>query len=232
MEKAGQRALIFVNGELANPQALRAMVRPDDYLVAVDGGMRHLRALNLQPALLIGDLDSVDAHEVDALRAQGVRVMQYPVHKNETDLELAVEAVLQTGCKILLIVGALGGRLDMTLANLFLLLLPALVSVDACLEDGIEEVFLIRAGSIGREINGRPGERVSLLPLGGPAVGVCTAGLFYPLKGETLYPEHTRGISNHMLDSKASVRLDAGTLICIHTRQLAAGALFIGEKGI
>lgn len=118
----------------------------------------------------------------------------------------------------MLILGALGGRLDMTLANIFLLDLPELANIDARLEDGCEEVFFIRPGSQGRVIEGIAGDRVSLLPLGGPASGVMTRGLYYPLHGETLYPERTRGISNVMLDSQARVMLEAGQLICIHTR--------------
>jgi thiamine pyrophosphokinase len=232
MQILGRRALIFANGDLMDRQALRAMIRPDDFLVAADGGLRHLRALGLQPEVLIGDLDSVEPEEVDALRAQGVRIEQYPVHKDETDLELAVEMVLQAGCKTLLIVGALGGRLDMTLANLFLLTLPALKKVDARLEDGIDQVFLIRAGLTGRVIEGLPGDRVSLLPLGGPVRGVHTTGLFYPLHAETLYPERTRGISNRMLEPQAHVSLESGTLICIHSRQQDAGEQSIGGNKV
>ena len=66
---------------------------------------------------------------------------------------------------------------------------------------------------------GLPGDIVSLLPLGGPAHGVSTQGLRYPLNGETLFPDRSRGVSNEMIDAEAHVRLDGGTLICIHTRK-------------
>lgn len=82
----------------------------------------------------------------------------------------------------------------------------------------MEEVFLIRPASGQCLIEGNRGDRVSLLPLGGPAAGVQTTGLNYPLRGETLYPERTRGISNEMVDHEAGVRLQSGVLICIHTR--------------
>lgn len=214
----GARALIFANGEQFDAQAVARFILPSDFLIAADGGLRHIRALGLAPALLIGDLDSVDPAELDALKAQGTRIVSYPVHKDETDLELAVEEALREGYADLRIIGALGGRLDMTLGNIFLLLLPELEKVDARLEDGVEEVFLIRPGAEPRSIEGTAGDRVSLLPIGGPASGVQTSGLHYPLRGETLYPERTRGISNRMLKPVANVRLENGTLICIHTR--------------
>ncbi len=217
-----KRALVFANGEQIDLAAVGGMIRPADTLVAVDGGLAHLRRLGREPALLVGDLDSVSAEEIDRCRRNpAVRVMQYPVHKDETDLELALLTVAQEGYTHILVLAALGGRLDMTLANISLLALPELSGVDVRLEDGIDEVFLVRPGELGREIDGRPGDRVSLLPWGGPAGGIHTAGLYYPLRGESLYPERTRGISNQMTETKARVTLQTGLLICIHTRMTA-----------
>lgn len=217
----GKRALIFANGPQLDLEAVRALIRPGDVRIAADGGLQHLHRLGLQPDLLVGDLDSVTPDEVEALKSGLVRVEQHPVHKNETDLELALLAALREGCDAILILGGLGGRLDMTLANIFLLELPELAGIDVRLEDGREEVFLISPGDaeLGGLIEGRPGDIVSLLPLGGPAGGIRTSGLYYPLRGETLYPERTRGISNQMVAPQASVTLETGWLICIHTRQ-------------
>lgn len=212
------RALLFVNGDQFDQAAVQMFVQPGDFLVAVDGGLRYTTRLGLDPDLLIGDLDSVSAQEIDRVsRAQG-RVVRHPVDKDETDLELALLAVLRAGYREIIILGALGGRLDMSLANISLLLLPELAACDVRLEDGIEEVFLIRAGSPGAGISGQVGDRVSLLPWGGPAVGIRTEGLFYPLDGETLFPERTRGISNRMVVDQAKVVLESGLLVCIHTR--------------
>ncbi len=217
-----KRALVFVNGEQIDLAAVKQMVRPTDTLVAVDGGLNHLRRLGLEPALLVGDLDSVPPQEVDRCRRNpDVRVIQHPIHKDETDLELALLAMVQEGHTSILVLAALGGRLDMTLANISLLALPELNGVDVRLDDGIEEVFLIRPGEPVHPIDGRPGDRVSLLPWGGPAGGIYTAGLYYPLRGESLYPERTRGISNQMVEHQARVTLQTGMLICIHTRSTA-----------
>jgi thiamine pyrophosphokinase len=222
-EQTSKRALIFANGEQINLEAVRALVQPEDYRVAADGGLRHLRSLGLEPDLVIGDLDSLEPAEVEQLKRQGVRVDQHPVHKDETDLELALEAARIAGYTRMLVVGALGGRLDMTLANILLLGLPGLAGCDVRLEDGLEEVFLISANNdpeqAGGSIHGQPGDRVSLLPIAGPARGIRTSGLYYPLRGETLYPERTRGISNQMVEEHARVTLEKGQVICIHTRQ-------------
>lgn len=215
-----KRALIFANGDQIDLEAVRRLVQPEDFLVAVDGGFYHLERLGFVPGLVIGDLDSLSPVVVERLRQNpSVRVSQYPVQKDETDLELALLSAARDGYTSIRVLAALGGRLDMTLANIFLLALPDLAGLDIRLEDGIEEVFLIRPGEEGGVIKGQPGDRVSLLPLGGPTGGIHTAGLFYPLRGETLYYERSRGISNQMIEHEARVTLETGQLICIHTRK-------------
>lgn len=214
-----KRALIFANGTVFHVEAVRALLRAGDYIIAADGGLRFVHALGLQPHLLIGDLDSITPEELNTMRLlSGVEVEQHPVQKNETDLELAIGAALAAGARTILILAALGGRLDMTLSNIFLLLLPELAGCDVRLEDGVEEVFLIRPGE-GGTITGSPGDTVSLLPWGGPAEGIRTEDLSYPLRGETLLPERSRGLSNEMTSTRARVTLERGLLICVHTRK-------------
>ncbi len=211
-----KRIWIFVNGCLAQPERLRTFFQPVDRLIAADGGQRYLEQLGLRAERVIGDLDSLSAVELAQFQAHGGIVERYPTEKDETDLELALEWALRQNPTDIRIAAALGGRLDQTLGNLSLLTRPDLATLDVRLEDGHEEVFLIRAE---RSITGQVGETVSLLPWGGPANGVSTQGLQYPLRGETLYPERTRGISNVMTAPQAWVRLDGGLLICVHTHQ-------------
>lgn len=214
-----RRALIFANGTQIHLPFVADLIEPSDMLIAADGGLRFLDQLGRRPDLLIGDMDSIEHSRIEALAASGTQIKRLSVHKDETDLELAVAAALSHGCDSLLIIGALGGRLDMTLANIFSLL-QLHSGVAARLEDGLEEIFLIHGSPAAEErlIEGRAGDRVSLLALGGPAVGITTRALEYPLRAETLFPAQARGVSNRMLESQAAVALNAGTLICIHTR--------------
>ena len=78
------------------------------------------------PDLLIGDLDSVPPEQIDSMASQAVEIQRFPVEKDETDLELALFEVARRGYKEIFLVGALGGRIDQTLANLFLLQMPEL----------------------------------------------------------------------------------------------------------
>ncbi len=209
------RALIFVNGLLPNPDAARALLRPDDFLIAADGGTRHALALGLTPHVVIGDLDSLPEGERQRLERAGARLIRHPADKDETDLELALAYALQEGFRTIRIIAALGGRLDQTLANLALLTDPALAGVDVRLDDGVEEAFFVRDQAT---VRGRAGEVVSLLPWGAPAEGVVTEGLRWALHGEALIPHKSRGVSNEMLGAEAAIRLRAGLLLCVHRR--------------
>jgi thiamine pyrophosphokinase len=210
------RAVLFVNGQVADLEAAHNLVHPGDLLIAVDGGARHLTAMGLLPEILIGDLDSLSADEVAYYQEKGVTIQRFPVEKDETDLELAIQYAVHQGASSLLIIGALGGRVDQTLANIFLLTSPALSGLDARLDDGVEAVTIIRNRAI---IHGRPGDTLSLLPLGGPTQGISTTGLRYPLHSETLYPYRSRGVSNELLANQAEITLNEGVCICVHARK-------------
>lgn len=211
------RFVIFANGTLPDPDSARGLIRPDDYLIAADGGSRHALAMGLIPAVVIGDLDSYDA---PAKRAGGStpgapRIIPFPADKNQTDLELALEYAVQAGFDEIVIIAALGGRLDHTLGNLSLLGDPRFAG--ARVDDGVEEAFFCRGQA---EIRGRSGETVSLIPWGGPVSGVRTEALRWPLFDETLYPDKTRGISNEMTGEVARVSIGSGLLLIVHRRNV------------
>jgi len=213
MTQHTKRVLLFANGDLPSPEKILAQISDEDFLVAVDGGLRHMIALNLTPDLIIGDLDSADPGDVQRYQAQGVEVRKYPIDKDDTDLELAIQAARELGPKSIRIIAALGNRLDQTLGNIFLLTQPQLADDDIRLIDGVQEVFLIHKATA---IHGLEGQRVSLLPLLGPVEGIQTEGLKYPLENEMLYPDRTRGISNQMTADSATVTITKGVLLCIH----------------
>ena len=168
------------------------------------------------PSIIIGDLDSLTPEERRRLKAQPVEIQQHSRDKDETDLELALHYAYTSGYRKILVVGALGGRLDQTLGNLSLLTNPEFAMLDICMDDGVEETFITRDRC---ELHGRPGDIVSLIPWNGEVRGVCTEGLHWPLRDETLFPDKTRGISNEMENEIAAISQKSGLLLVIHHRQ-------------
>lgn len=210
------RLLIFANGIVPKLEFARSLIQSGDILMAADGGTRIALALGLFPSIVIGDLDSLTPEERQKLNAKGVEIQQYSRDKDETDLELAFHYASKNGFREILVVGALGGRLDQTLGNLSLLTNPELAALDVRLDDGVEEAFFTRRWC---EIHGKPADIVSLIPWGGEVSGVCTEGLHWPLDNEALFPDKTRGISNEMSLETATISLKSGLLLVIHHRQ-------------
>ena len=211
---SNRKAVLFVNGEAGDLTSLP--LEPNDYLIAVDNGWRHLSALGLLPQLLIGDLDSLPASAQQAASEHAIETLRYPVEKDQTDLELALNVAVQRGFMRIMLACALGGRLDHTLGSLSLLARPDLAQKEVWMEDGLCEVRLTRGElSIATE----PGDLVSLIPWQGDALGIHTEGLYYPLHNETLHIAATRGISNLALGASASLSVRSGTVLVIHYHQ-------------
>ena len=210
-----QRIIIFANGELPDLNKARSLLQNEDYILCADGGTRHALALGVKPDLIIGDMDSAEKGQLQELQANGVAIELFLHDKNETDLELAINHALGLNPDRILIVAALGGRLDQTLANITLLTGTRLSHFDIRLDDGVEETFLCRDRV---EILGSGGDLISLIPWQGAVTEVQTAHLKWPLRQETLYPDKTRGISNEMTGDTASVSIGSGLLLIVHRR--------------
>ncbi len=211
------RIIVFANGIIENPAAEAARwVRPGDCAVAADGGTRHALAAGLMPAHVIGDLDSLSPDQRARLEAAGTTLHAHPPAKDETDLELALTwAAAQSDVTEIVILGALGGRPDQALANLLLLALPALTGRTVIIADGAWTIHCLRGGETAT-FHGQSGDTLSLIPLGGDAVGVTTGGLAYPLRNETLHFGLGRGVSNEFVGETATVSLQTGLLWCLH----------------
>jgi len=181
-------------------------------VVAADRGVEHAQALGLDVDLVVGDLDSASPDAVLAAEAAGARIEKHPAEKDLTDLELALHSALALSPARILVLAGDGGRIDHLLASLLVLGRPAWADVDVDAEMGAATVHVVRRE---RELQGRPGELVSLLALGGPAENVRTEGLAYPLAGETLEPGSTRGISNVFVGERARVSVERGVLLAV-----------------
>lgn len=209
------RAILFVNGILDEPRTFAARIAADDLLIAVDGGARHLLAMGRLPGLLVGDLDSVEPALVEAWARDGVLIQRHPEMKDQTDLELAIECALSAGAAEIWLAGALGGRMDHTLANL-LILAQREWPVPLYIVDGMQVARLLR-GPADAWINGAPGDLLSAIPLSERVTGISYEGLAYPLTDATLALGSTRGVSNVFVEGRARVRLGSGLVLVITT---------------
>lgn len=208
--------IVLAGGDPVDP-ADRSLVPAGAFVVAADSGLDAAETLGIGVDVVVGDMDSVSAPALRRAEKAGARIERHPADKDTTDLELALVAALEVGSDEIVVLGGHGGRLDHLLGNALLLASPRFVDRNIRWQIGAVTVMPGRPGHT-TEIAGAPGDRVSLLPVGGPATGIVTTGLVWPLAGENLEPGSTRGISNEMAAAVATIDLTAGIVLIIHER--------------
>jgi thiamine pyrophosphokinase len=209
------RAVIFVNGIITNYASTTAWLRADDLLICANGGTRHCLALGRVPHALVGDLDSIDAVTAQQLAGQGVIFERHPRAKDETDLELAVAYAVRQGVQRVLLLGALGGRLDQMVANL-LMMARTDWPVRMMLADEQQLAQVVAAGEQ-LTLEAPMGSTVSVIPLTATVTGITYTGLEYPLTNHTLLLGSTRGVSNVIIGSPATIQVASGLLLVVQT---------------
>jgi len=208
---------IFANGKF-NHHTIK-LYKPTK-IIAADGGARHCKNLGIKPDVLIGDLDSIAPDILAFLESGDVDIVRHPENKNETDLELAINYAVEHGAMEITLYGLLGGRWDMSFANIMLLASPQYSMVDFQVIGDNLKLNILRGGK-SITLYGKPGDLISVLPLGGNAQGVTYTGLAWPLKGANLYLGSPLGMSNTMLENEATIRLVSGTLLIFHDLQIS-----------
>lgn len=213
---AGQRsAVVVIGGEPPDPQ-LAGRVPDGADVICADSGLDHALALGLDPAVVIGDLDSVSAAGLERARRAGVAVLEHPCDKDATDTALALALAADRGYGRIVVLAGGGGRLDHALAALLALADPDLAEVgelEAWFGSTLVRVLHGPAETTVEAV--RPGSTVSLLPLAGTAHQVTTTGLRWPLDGEDLPAGTTRGVSNELAGRTATVSVAAGVLAVV-----------------
>ena len=209
--------LIFANGELGDIPELPELLDQADLIIAADGGANHCFRLGIIPDMLIGDFDSVDAAILEESMARGVIIQRHVPAKDATDLELVLNLALERGATAVRLLGALGGRWDMSLANILLCGHSKYKSIDITLigSDCLMHILRPMASFVVSAISAR---KVSLIPLQGDVQGLTLNGFLYPLENATLTSCSTQGISNILPGPTGTIHFQKGVLLCICLR--------------
>jgi thiamine pyrophosphokinase len=193
-----------------------------DLVIAADSGLSHAALLGLSVTTAIGDFDSVSAEVLSQAEARGVEIVPYPVNKDATDLELALElAVTRGATHITMVSGGPGERLDHFLGEISVLTASFLSACQVVGFFGDTKVSVIRP-PVALTVFGSPSDLITLLPVTPEATGVTTTGLQYPLSNATLHAWRTRGVSNVLLEESAVVSLTEGVLLCVQPDALGS----------
>ncbi len=207
-------ALIYLNGGSLNEKRLKGAIKETPYIIAVDGGANYLHNHKIIPDVLIGDMDSIHQNISRELAQKGTIIIQHPKEKDQTDSELAISYAIEQGCKEIVIAGFGGDRFDHMIATIHFLS-KVIKKIEVKIIQNNEDIYFVTKSL---QFQGKKDDEVSIIPLLTDAKGVTTKGLQYALSDELLNISSTRGVSNVMSNSTASISLKEGTLMVVHRR--------------
>lgn len=210
-----RRCLILSGGIIEDYVLIKGFCQDGDYIICADGGARHAGNMGLKPDLIMGDFDTLTEIELMQFSAMGSEIMPYPREKDFTDTHIALLEGIKRGFKEIIILAALGGRLDHALANVMLLALPEAEEIDIRIIDEHQELSLIRQKKV---FSGKPGDSLSLLPLSEYVKGIDTKGLYYPLVMGDMRMGVPIGISNYFTGETAEVEVVEGLLLAVRVK--------------
>lgn len=199
--------VIFAGGELDEEKT----ALPDGCtVICADSGYKHILVLGILPDIIVGDFDSYTGELPET-----AEIIRSVPEKDDTDTMLAVKTAIDRGAEQIIIYGALGGRLDHTIANLQTL------------------IYIHRHGCIGRieskhntaEIahNGlnrydRNEHRYfSVFAASDDVVVKSLRGVKYPLTDYRMTTGFPIGVSNEIIDKEALLELESGIAYIIRS---------------
>ena len=173
----------------------------NEFVVAVDGGYDYLKNQNIIPNLIIGDMDSLTKEITN------IETIKYPKIKDKTDMHLAIEYALETGFDDIYIYGALGKRIEHSIANLNLLYLFKDKNIKIIDQD--LECFVLNKGH--HFFNKQQGY-ISIFSLT-PSSTISINGLKYELNKKEITNSFPLGIDNEALNLPFNINIHKGTLL-------------------
>jgi len=181
-------------------------------IIAADRGAKYCLDAGITPQLVVGDMDSLDDESAERLAGLGVELKHFSPDKDRTDTEIALEEAISRGARRLEIIGAIGNRLDHTLANIHLLFTALRRGVVARMVSDTQQVFLVNKKEI---IKDNWGRTISFLPLTERVEGITLNGFFYELDCASMEIGKPYGISNVVKSDSAQVTVAEGVLIAV-----------------
>lgn len=203
-----KRCIIFGAAPVRDTSVVPVEAKEGDLILCADGGYAYARALGLVPDVLLGDFDSL-AGPWDLVG----EMKRFPPEKDDTDLMLSVKEGLARGYRDFAIYGALGGRLDHTIASIQTLAYLTSQGAKGVLYGEGTQVYLLKDGAL--SLPRVEGAALSVFAYGGNASGVTLRGTKYPLEDGVLQACFPLGVSNEFAADVAEITVKKGSLLIL-----------------
>ena len=197
------RGVIICGGKVG--EYIKDYIKPDDFVICADSGYDRAKAFGITPDIVIGDMDSTCEKEIPFEK------ITYPVRKDFTDSELAVNYAKEKGFDSVLMFGMIGTRMDHSLANISLLSQLD----DAVIIDANNEIYFADGKFT---LSGKIGDTISIIPYKEDILVAKSKGLDYPLLNTTIKCGTTLGVSNAMIENECEIEIEKGSAFIIRSR--------------
>lgn len=187
-----------------------------DKIIAVDKGLDTLNNLQIVPNYIVGDFDSVNRKVLKQYENKNIPITYLKPEKDFTDTHMALKLAIQIGSTSITIIGAIGTRIDHSLANIHVLKETLDNNVQAKLVNENNEIMLINKETVIKK-NGNF-KYVSIIPLTSKVTGVTLRGFKYLLENATLNIGESIGVSNEQVEDKATIEIKEGIAILIFSK--------------
>jgi thiamine pyrophosphokinase len=205
---------IVLNGQPTALGVVRRVCQESDLVLCADGGISILSQAGVRPHILLGDMDSADQALLKIWETEGGALDRHNPHKDETDGQLAVDLAIARKADRVTLLCALGGRPDHAYGNLMLLRRLADAGIPASIEEDGLCIQAVRGSCV---LHGKPGQTLSVLPIGDDLVIASLTGVEYPLLTRTPMPLGLPlGVSNVLSQERAELRLESGVALVFH----------------
>ncbi len=188
-----------------------------DYIIASDRGLEVLDKYNVKPNYIIGDFDSINKRILDKyINNKDIAIKKLNPEKDYTDTHMAIKLAIELQSTNIIILGAIGNRIDHTISNIHVLKETLNKKIECIIIDNRNEIQLINKKTILRTNENY--KYISLIPFTTKVKGVTLKGFKYPLSDATLEIGHSIGVSNEQTEKLAIIDLKEGILILIRSK--------------
>ena len=201
------KCVIVTNGQIEDYQWLKKQVESADILLCADGAAKHLMNIGVYPDRILGDFDSIDQESLEWIRKKKIREEHFPTKKDVTDTDIAIDHALSYQPEEIIILGAIGNRMDHTLGNLYLLE-KYRNSVESLIIMNPQNMISLIEGTV--NIQHQKNTTASIIPISEKLEGITLEGFEYPLKDAALIRGESKGISNRIVEENATVCIEKG----------------------
>lgn len=202
-----KKAVIFLNGDKPDEASIGRIDFINSFVICADGAYDYAKNF-CNPNLLVGDFDSLK----DKSALETVNSEKYPVKKNYTDSELALNRAIENGYNYIEIYGAFGGRKDHEFVNYSLLAIADSKNCEAVLRGGLSDVFYVTPQRPFKK-NLPIGKTVSLVPYSDRVHILYTKGLLFSAEDISVDKIHIFTTSNCVIDAEVEYCLRDGTAL-------------------